>query len=423
MMTAPAIPPTEDPRARAARTKRDRTRRALLDAADSAFGSRGWSRTRVEDIAQSAGVSAATAYNHFPTKHALLAQVYAPIISPLLVQAQRDIAADRPVTQALEDQVRALCRLCARNRTLTAAFFAAVSEYTIKVGGLPDSADDVDPRTLVPMPERLGLLIEHGQRSGELRPYPSAQDMSGLLVDTVLARNVNRPAETRYHGRAATHCDVRHTVPELAAGAERPFRAPITSERPGMHWGEPSGRIAKRSLNCAGRCNASSSSGPSGRSTRAQRSAVSTSARASTARSSSASVITSGGDKRIVEPWVSLASTPARASASLTARPVPSRGSTSTPAHSPTPPDGDARRARRGASSRAVQVRAEDAGRRQQVAVVEEADHRLSDGAGQRVAAERAAVLARPQDTEDVGVRDDGRERQRSRRRAPCPSR
>ncbi|MBV9920544.1 MAG: TetR family transcriptional regulator [Pseudonocardia sp.] len=50
----------EDPRARAARTKRDRTRRALLDAADSAFGSRGWARTRVEDIAQSAGVSAVT---------------------------------------------------------------------------------------------------------------------------------------------------------------------------------------------------------------------------------------------------------------------------------------------------------------------------------------------------------------------------
>jgi len=104
----------EDPRARAARTKRDRTRRALLDAADSAFGSRGWARTRVEDVAQSAGVSAATAYNHFPTKHALLAQVYAPIINPLLAAAREDITAGRPVVEALTDQVRALCRLCAR---------------------------------------------------------------------------------------------------------------------------------------------------------------------------------------------------------------------------------------------------------------------------------------------------------------------
>jgi AcrR family transcriptional regulator len=213
-----------DPRARAARTKRDRTRRALLDAADSAFGSRGWARTRVEDIAQSAGVSAATAYNHFPTKHALLAQVYAPIINPLLVQARQDIAARRPVVEALSDQVRALCRLCARNRTLTSAFYAAASEYTIKIGALPDSEDDADPRTLVPMTEALELLIGYGQGAGELRSYPSARDISGLLVNTVLIRNVNRPGEG-----ADTTAELLLTVmfgalrPEVLSSAERPF--------------------------------------------------------------------------------------------------------------------------------------------------------------------------------------------------------
>ena len=216
----------EDPRARAARTKRDRTRRALLDAADSAFGSRGWARTRVEDIAQSAGVSAATAYNHFPTKHALLAQVYAPIINPLLAAARQDIAAHRPVMDALSDQVKALCRLCARNRTLTSAFYAAASEYTIKTGALPDPDDDADPRTLVPMTEALELLITYGQRTGELRPYPSARDLSGLLVNTVLIRNVNRPGES-----ADTAANLLLTVmygtlrPEVIIGAERPFPA------------------------------------------------------------------------------------------------------------------------------------------------------------------------------------------------------
>jgi AcrR family transcriptional regulator len=225
MMSTAASPPEEDPRARAARTKRDRTRRALLDAADSAFGSRGWARTRVEDIAQSAGVSAATAYNHFPTKHALLAQVYAPIISPLLVQARSDIALGRPVAEALGDQVRALCRVCARNRMLSAAFFAAVSEYTIKVGRLPDPGDDADPRTLVPMPDALEMLIEHGQRTGELRHYPAARDVSGLLINTMLTRNVNRPYEN-----PDTAAEILLTVifgmlrPELLAGAERPFR-------------------------------------------------------------------------------------------------------------------------------------------------------------------------------------------------------
>ena len=225
-MSTAGVPPMGDPRARAARTKRDRTRRALLDAADSAFGSRGWARTRVEDIAQSAGVSAATAYNHFPTKHALLAQVYAPIINPLLVQARQDIAAGRPVTEALSDQVRALCRLCARNRVLTSAFYAAASEYTIKIGALPDPGDDADPRTLVPMTEALELLIGYGQAAGELRAYPSARDLSGLLVNTVLIRNVNRPGES-----ADITAELLLTVmfgtlrPEELVGAERPFPA------------------------------------------------------------------------------------------------------------------------------------------------------------------------------------------------------
>jgi AcrR family transcriptional regulator len=223
----------EDPRARAARTKRDRTRRALLDAADSAFGSRGWARTRVEDIAQSAGVSAATAYNHFPTKHALLAQVYAPIINPLLVQARQDVAAKRPVVEALSDQVRALCRLCARNRTLTSAFYAAASEYTIKIGALPDPEDDADPRTLVPMTEALELLIAYGQSAGELRPYPSARDLGGLLVNTMLIRNVDRPGES-----ADTTAELLLTVmfgalrPEVLDGAERPILPTRWAVRP-----------------------------------------------------------------------------------------------------------------------------------------------------------------------------------------------
>jgi len=196
----------------------------LLDAADSAFGSRGWARTRVEDIAQSAGVSAATAYNHFPTKHALLAQVYAPIINPLLAAARQDIAAARPVMESLSDQVKALCRLCARNRTLTSAYFAAASEYTIKVGALPHRDDDADPRTLVPITEALELIIGHGQGLGELRSYPSARDLAELLVDTLLVRNVNRPDESH-----ETTAELLLTVmfgalrPEALGSAERPF--------------------------------------------------------------------------------------------------------------------------------------------------------------------------------------------------------
>lgn len=189
------VTPT-DPRVRAARTKRDRTRRALLDAADATFGSRGWARTRIEDIAAAAGVSAATAYNHFPSKHSLVGHVYAPLVHSLLVQAERDIAAGRSAVVALEDQLRALTRTAARHRELTASFFCAVQDYTIRVEGPADQSDEIDPRTLVPMPEPLRLLVAYGQARGELREYPPAVEISTMIINLLLIRTLTVPDES-----------------------------------------------------------------------------------------------------------------------------------------------------------------------------------------------------------------------------------
>lgn len=228
MMSPTEDPRPDDPRARAAQTKRDRTRRALLDAADSIFGTRGWARTRMEDVAAAAGVSAATAYNHFPTKHALLGHVYSPLVRPLIVQAERDIAADRCMVDALKDQVTALCRTTFRNRQLTAAFWSAVSEYTIRVGGPPAPDDEDDPRTLAPVPDPLHMLIEHGQSHGELRPYPPAEELSGLVVNLLMMRRVNRP-----HEPPEVTTELLLTVifgslrPDLLTVAERPFRGAV----------------------------------------------------------------------------------------------------------------------------------------------------------------------------------------------------
>jgi AcrR family transcriptional regulator len=150
----------------------------------------------MEDIAAAAGVSAATAYNHFPSKHALVGHLYSPLIQPLLVQAERDIAEHRPVVDALCDQVKALVRITYRYRTLTAAFWSAVQEYTIRVAGPADPTDDIDPRTLAHIPQSIRVLVEHGQRTGEVRRFPSALEVSGLIANTLLLRSVNRPHET-----------------------------------------------------------------------------------------------------------------------------------------------------------------------------------------------------------------------------------
>jgi AcrR family transcriptional regulator len=215
-------------RARAARTKRDRTRAALLGAADPAFAARGWARTRVEDIASAAGVSNATAYNHFPSKHALIGHVYAPLVQTLRTQAYRDIATGRPVVPALIDHLRALVRVAWRNRGLTAALSAGVAEYAVKVGRPADPHDENDPRVLAPVADVAIELIARGQQSGELRSWPPAEEIGTMIINLLLLRAIGRP-----HDPPELTAELMLTLlfgalrPELltAAGPDgRPFR-------------------------------------------------------------------------------------------------------------------------------------------------------------------------------------------------------
>ncbi|TQM38432.1 TetR/AcrR family transcriptional regulator [Pseudonocardia cypriaca] len=217
-----------DPRTRAARTKRVRTRAALIAAADSAFSRRGWAATRIEDIADAAGVSSATAYNHFPTKHALLGAVYEPHVRGLIRQAEADIAAGRPVVGALVEQINALARLSWYHRGLTASFTAAVLDYTIRTGKAPDPEDQADPRVLAPINMALLLLIQHGQANGELRSHPPASEISGMVVNLLLVRSINREDEP-----PAVTADLMLT---LLFGALRPELV-IARDGAGSPWG------------------------------------------------------------------------------------------------------------------------------------------------------------------------------------------
>lgn len=182
----------------------------------------------MEDVAAAAGVSAATAYNHFPTKHAIVAHVFWPVVRPLLVQAEHDIAVRRPVVPALKDQVIGLVRVSSRYRTLTGAFWAAVEEYSLRVGGPPGDDDVGDPRVIAPATTSLRLLIAYGQESGELRCYPPPREMAATMVNLLLMRAVNYPTEP-----PADLAELLLTVmfgtlkPELLTAdpiAERPFR-------------------------------------------------------------------------------------------------------------------------------------------------------------------------------------------------------
>jgi AcrR family transcriptional regulator len=74
-----ATPKTGWPSPRAA--ARDRTRDAILEAALQLFAERGYIGTRVEDIAQEAGISRATFYKHFAERDQILEHLFGRLLA------------------------------------------------------------------------------------------------------------------------------------------------------------------------------------------------------------------------------------------------------------------------------------------------------------------------------------------------------
>lgn len=182
----------DTPRARAAETKRIRSRARLLEAGGRLFRERGWLGTRMEDIAHEAGLSPATAYNHFESKHHLIGTIYAPIFVPVLEHAERAIAEGGPIVDALRAVVLHAATLAREEQNLTIALLGAVTEVTTKVGA-PVSAND--PRRLVPFPFPVRNLIAEGQRRGELNPVPAAAEAGYFMTNAMLLHVMTRPDE------------------------------------------------------------------------------------------------------------------------------------------------------------------------------------------------------------------------------------
>ncbi|HEY1972555.1 MAG TPA: helix-turn-helix domain-containing protein [Pseudonocardia sp.] len=186
---------TTDPRVRAAQTKRARTQAALLTAALRTFQTQGWTGSRMEEIAASAGVSVATAYKHFSGKDVLLARVYAPFVLREQDRSRGRVEMGAPTPAALEAHVRDLATMIREQGSLTLAYTRAVAEYTERVGGPARPDDDADPRNIAPVSQEVARLIQRGQLDRQFRPHPAAAEIASLVVSQMLARAAVHPGE------------------------------------------------------------------------------------------------------------------------------------------------------------------------------------------------------------------------------------
>jgi AcrR family transcriptional regulator len=180
-------------RQRAAETKRARSQERLIAAATELFAERGWYGTRVEDVAALAGVSVATAYNHFPNKYHLLSAAYAPLLLPVNDAVAADLATTMPIDEVLHRGVHALCRMARQYRAMTVAVLSALPEIYARQG---EPIEPNDPRFQVDMEGPVRDAVEAGRARGELPDGPGPTEVALAVTGVLCLRILTRPEES-----------------------------------------------------------------------------------------------------------------------------------------------------------------------------------------------------------------------------------
>jgi AcrR family transcriptional regulator len=151
----------------------------------------------MEDIAAAAGVSSATAYNHFPTKHAIVGAAYEPVLSAVTLGVQQAAIEGRPAVELVSMAIHGTAEAARAQRNLTVTFIGALQEAAAqREGAPPDPQDHNDPRSYVELPAVIARVITEAQQSGELRDFPDGREIGATMINLLLLRVMNRRDES-----------------------------------------------------------------------------------------------------------------------------------------------------------------------------------------------------------------------------------
>jgi TetR/AcrR family transcriptional regulator len=152
----------------------EETRELILAAAEIEFANRGFSRARLEDIAEPVGITRAAIIYHFGDKQALYTAVLEATFSALAQRIRDALEADAPHAQRVERLIGAWVDYAAERPTLARLFMREVADAPGELG--PELRRLVDPMFSV-----VTEGIEKGQQEGAFR------SVDPVLVVSILA--------------------------------------------------------------------------------------------------------------------------------------------------------------------------------------------------------------------------------------------
>lgn len=207
---------------------------AILEAARGLFAARGLHDVTMTEVAEVAGVSRATVFNHFGTKAALVDAITADVLAGYVMVLDRALEERRIPTPVL---IRALFDFMGRGIEGNARFYRAIFREIARVSAGPDEGGETEAMRLAAL-DRLVRLHTRGQARGDLVREPQAEDLASafdsLVFGTILhwlyeglgdslQQRMQRAAEV-FLGGAAVDTAAPYTGPAPHLDFELPAR-------------------------------------------------------------------------------------------------------------------------------------------------------------------------------------------------------
>jgi TetR/AcrR family transcriptional repressor of nem operon len=167
------------------------TRESLIQAAAHLFHERGYNATSVQDIVSEAGVPKGTFYNYFESKEALAiaaSDVFHPRVLSMLV-----LEASTSPSRRLRQYFRAISKELQRFEYLRGCLVGNfASEITNATPALKKRvAEHLDEATW-----RMGVVIEQGQKAGEIQADIPPMDLARFLLNSLYGAIFRSKTET-----------------------------------------------------------------------------------------------------------------------------------------------------------------------------------------------------------------------------------
>lgn len=188
--------------------RKDERPEEILDAALHLFSEKGFSATRMQDVARAAGISKGTLYLYFSNKEAIFYQVVQQRITPQLDQVESTVDAS---TGSQADLLRQLINGWWLG-VACSSLSAIPKIITAEAGNFPELARYFTINVVTRSRKLFSRVIDRGMKSGEFRQY-DADTVARLVIAPLVQATIWMHSLKPYDDDAGTqqylqlHCE------------------------------------------------------------------------------------------------------------------------------------------------------------------------------------------------------------------------